>query len=511
MQNETVQQTTEKELTFRTMFTVLKKHAIWISILAIIGAIAVGVLTAVLVPVKYVGKTTFFVNNVSEHGDYIQSTMVSASGALAGNYTQIVTQKITLKEAIKASKLDVFLGLDEYDAMVYLRSHITTTHNEESMMFDIIVTDTNPDRTLAISQALYDVLPGVIADLNTKLAESEKENDYIQATEWVETSDEITIKNPPVVTNALITAVAVFVLFYAIALLFAMLDTIVYNEENLKENFTYPVIGSLPSWNSTGKRARRTLFGKLSGKKRVLGRDGRITRDYTDKILCENTPFAIQEAFKHIRTNISYSKTTEGTPVYVITSSIAGAGKSTIASNLAITFAVAGKRTLLVETDMRCPSFANILGLDSDAQGLSELLADIVKNPDDVIIRNFRENLDVVVSGHIPPNPSELLGQDRLRELLEKWRDEYDIILMDAPPFGEVSDAGVFASYVDGYVVVVRSEYSDINNIRSAIASLTTLNTPIVGFILNDVQPKRGKKYGYGYAYSAQERTTENQ
>ena len=175
MQNETVQATTEKELTFRTMFTVLKKHAIWISVLAIIAAVVVGALTAALVPVKYVGTTTFWVNNVSEHGDYVQSTMVSASAALAGNYTQIVTQKATLKEAIKASKLDVFLGLNEYETMLYLQSHITTSHQEESVMFDIIVTDTNPDRTLAISQAIYDVLPNVVADLNTKLAEGDKE------------------------------------------------------------------------------------------------------------------------------------------------------------------------------------------------------------------------------------------------------------------------------------------------------------------------------------------------
>ena len=83
MQNETLQTTTEKELTFRTMFTVLKKHAIWMAIVAVIAAIVVGVLTAALVPVKYVGTTTFWVNNVSEHGDYVQSTMVSASAALA--------------------------------------------------------------------------------------------------------------------------------------------------------------------------------------------------------------------------------------------------------------------------------------------------------------------------------------------------------------------------------------------------------------------------------------------
>lgn len=510
MQNETVQATTEKELTFRTMFTVLKKHAIWISVLAIIAAVVVGALTAALVPVKYVGTTTFWVNNVSEHGDYVQSTMVSASAALAGNYTQIVTQKATLKEAIKASKLDVFLGLNEYETMLYLQSHITTSHQEESVMFDIIVTDTNPDRTLAISQAIYDVLPNVVADLNTKLAEGDKEQDYIKATEWVETSEEITVKNPPVATNALITAVAVFVLFYAITLLFAMLDTVIYNEENLTENFNLPIIGSLPSWNTSGKKARRNPFGKLFGKKKILGRDGRVQRDYADKVLSESTPFAIQEAFKHIRTNISYSKTTEGTPVYVVTSSVAGAGKSTIACNLAMTFAVAGKRTLLIETDMRCPAFSSILGLDADAQGLSEILADIVKTPDEIVIRDYKENLDIVVSGHIPPNPSELLGQDRLRECLEKWRGEYDIILMDAPPFGEVSDAGVFASYVDGYVIVARSEYSDINNIRSTVSGLAALNTPIVGFILNDVQPKRGNKsYGYSYGYSSYERTAQ--
>ncbi len=503
MQNENTQSTPEKELTFRTMLTVLKKHAIWIAIVAVLLSIVVGTLTALFVPTQYVGKTTFWVNNVSEMGDYVQSTMVSASAALASNYTQIVKQKVTLDKAIDEYKLDQYLGMSKYDTLVYLTNHITTSHSDESVMFDIIVTDTDPTHALHISEAIHGVLPTVIAELNTKLAAGSKEQEYIKSVQWVETEDEITIKNPPVAVNALITFVAVFVVLYAVILLFAMLDTVIYNEQTLKENFDIPVIGSIPSWDTTGKKARRRSFlERILNRKKVVGRDGRVCRDYTEKLLGENTPFAIQEGFKHIRTNISYSKVTKGTPVYVITSSLPGAGKSTVACNLALTFAVAGKRTLLVETDMRCPVFSSILGLDPDAQGLSELLADIVKNPSDVVVSQFRENLDVVVSGHIPPNPSELLAQNRLRECLEEWKNSYDIILMDAPPFGEVADAGVFASIVDGYILVTRSEYSDINAVRSTVQSLTALNAPIVGFIMNDVQPKRGKKnYSYSSSY----------
>ena len=502
MQNETTKNEATKELTFQTMFSVLKKHAIWIGIISLIIAVAVGALTAVLVPVKYVGKTTFWVNNVSEKGDYVQSTMVSASAALAANYTKVVTQKVTLDEAIKEYKLNETLGMSSYETYVYLTKHITTKYEEDSVMFDIYVTDTEQKNVLEISKAIHGVLPEVITSLNTKLAETEKEQEYIKAIEWVSQQEEIQIKSPPVATNTIIALLASFVLLYALVLLLAMLDTIVYDEATLKENFAIPVIGSLPSWDAPGKkRRRRTVLQRMMRRPSYVEADGRVKRNYDDKLLTEQTPFAIQEAFKHLRTNISYSKVTDGTPIYVITSSKPGAGKSTIACNLATTFAVAGKRTLLVETDMRCPVFTSILGIDEEQMGLSELLADIVNDPAEVIVKNYRENLDIITSGHIPPNPSELLGQDRLREYLEKFRGEYDMILMDAPPFGEVVDAGVYASHIDGYLIVARSEHSDIVSVRSTVQSLAALNTPIVGFIMNDVQPKRKKGYGYSYTY----------
>ena len=185
MQNETTKNEATKELTFQTMFSVLKKHAIWIGIISLIIAVAVGALTAVLVPVKYVGKTTFWVNNVSEKGDYVQSTMVSASAALAANYTKVVTQKVTLDEAIKEYKLNETLGMSSYETYVYLTKHITTKYEEDSVMFDIYVTDTEQKNVLEISKAIHGVLPEVITSLNTKLAETEKEQEYIKAIEWV--------------------------------------------------------------------------------------------------------------------------------------------------------------------------------------------------------------------------------------------------------------------------------------------------------------------------------------
>ena len=133
-----------------------------------------------------------------------------------------------------------------------------------------------------------------------------------------------------------------------------------------------------------------------------------IKKDFLkERLLDDNTPFAIKESFNHLRTNILYTtKDITQCPVYAITSSGESAGKSTIIANLAISFAQVPKKVLLIDADMRCPVQNQIFKFPKESIGLSELLSGIEKDPKKAIIHSNYPNLDILGSGHIPPNPS---------------------------------------------------------------------------------------------------------
>lgn len=227
------------------------------------------------------------------------------------------------------------------------------------------------------------------------------------------------------------------------------------------------------------------------------------------RLLDETTPFAIKESFNHLRTNLMYTaKKGDGCPVFAINSADAGVGKSTVISNLAISFAQLGKKVLLVDADMRQPTQFKIFGYDKKHSGLSELLAGLVDNYKDVICTPY-PSLDLLTSGCIPPNPSELINGRIFKDLIHEWKQSYDVVLIDFPPVGIVSDSLSVADIADGYVVVIMMNKSDARRANTAISAIEHVGGKVLGIVINSTSPKGAvygknqKKYGYGYYYSA--------
>ena len=217
-----------------------------------------------------------------------------------------------------------------------------------------------------------------------------------------------------------------------------------------------------------------------------------------------DTPFAIRESFNQLRTNIMYTPNDlDGCPVYAITSAEMSVGKSTISSNLAMSFAHVGKKVLLVDADMRRPAQHKIFGYNRKQAGLSDLIAG-VKGSDDEVICTPAPCLDLITSGPIPPNPSELMHSKRLAAYIEKWRAEYDIVLIDLPPVGIVTDPVTIANHVNGYIVVAMSNKSDAKRINAAIKAIRKTNAKIVGLVINATSLRGEGKHKYadrGYGY----------
>ena len=219
------------------------------------------------------------------------------------------------------------------------------------------------------------------------------------------------------------------------------------------------------------------------------------------RLIDENTPFAIREAFNMLRTNLLYtvSDVTDRCPIYAITSAGENAGKSTVIANLALSFTNLGKRVLLIDGDMRCPTIFHIFDKDIDAPGLSELISGVCN---DVVQKDVRPGLDLITSGRIPPNPSELITGIRFTELLESWKETYDVIFIDFPPVDIVSDSLAVCQQITGYIFAVRSGKTRAATANNTIHAMEQVGARIVGVVLNDYSMKGSTKYGYNDHYS---------
>ena len=231
-------------------------------------------------------------------------------------------------------------------------------------------------------------------------------------------------------------------------------------------------------------------------------------------LLGDHLSFAASEAYKLLRTNLMFALTGTESDCHVvgITSSVRGEGKSTTTLNLACSIAEAGQYVLVIEADMRLPTLAKRLGIDG-SKGISNLLVGMSKGSEVMQRSSLHPNLYVLPAGEIPPNPSELLGSDRMKVTMDVLKKDFDYILLDLPPVTAVSDPLVVSKLVDGMVLVVRQNYSNKRSLTEAVRQLQFVDAKILGFVMTDSDTgpngrkkyykKYYKQYGYGYGYGA--------
>ncbi len=217
-----------------------------------------------------------------------------------------------------------------------------------------------------------------------------------------------------------------------------------------------------------------------------------------------NMSFAASEAYKLLRTNLLFSFSgSEECRVIGFTSSFRGEGKSLTSLNLAYTMAEAGKRILLIEGDMRLPTLGGRLGI-ATKPGLSNMLVSTGNAIQQYAVKtaeNVTVTMDVLVSGDVPPNPSELLGSEKMISLMQILRSRYDFIILDLPPVTAVTDALVACKLVDGMVVVVRSNHAVRGALAETIRQLNLVETRILGFVFNGASESGGGYYKGKYYY----------
>lgn len=204
----------------------------------------------------------------------------------------------------------------------------------------------------------------------------------------------------------------------------------------------------------------------------------------------------ISEEFRTLRTNIQFSMVDKDLKTLMVTSSKQGEGKSTIAANLAVVVASQGKKVLLVDADMRNPSLHKLFKVRNQ-QGLTSILTTQNRQIANLLHKTSQENLELLTSGILPPNPSELLASQRMSQFIEDVKKEYDLIIFDMPPVNIVTDAQVMGNKADGTVFVIRKEVADLSDILKAKELLNLVQANVIGAVFNSKERIKGLNNGY--------------
>lgn len=235
---------------------------------------------------------------------------------------------------------------------------------------------------------------------------------------------------------------------------------------------------------------------KLISRKKHRG----AAAEKTKNIINNDSKFAIVEGYKSARTSLVFSLVAEDNPCVAVTSWSKGEGKSTATVNLAISFAKMGKRVLLLDTDLRRPNVHNLLKIKNGA-GVSEVIGQFVEF-EDAVYRDVVPCLDVLTSGAIPPNPSELIGSTAFGSFMNMVKNQYDYVILDTPPVGVVTDTLLLKEHIAGYVMIIREKVTTHGDIEKANQAIKLTDSKILGFLKVGCSLQDRKKYkkgSYGY------------
>lgn len=217
----------------------------------------------------------------------------------------------------------------------------------------------------------------------------------------------------------------------------------------------------------------------------------------------KDVPFSYVESFKSLRTNLDFIAATEHLNTFLLTSAIPGEGKTNTAINLAISLAEDGKSVVVVDCDLRKPSLSRYLKLGDSFKGITDILMGKA-TVEDALIQFEDLKINVLVSGVIPPNPSELLSSEPMEQLIADLKNSFDYVILDTPPVSVVTDAAILGRYADGAILCVRSNFAPKETVQLAKERLTNVGIHILGVVLTGFDAKNdsgSSAYSYTYEY----------
>lgn len=282
-------------------------------------------------------------------------------------------------------------------------------------------------------------------------------------------------------------------------------DTVHTREDVQAATGGVPVLGLIPrirTASGNGRPARRKRRG-------APATDADDVRHLEERLVAgRDTRNPVSEAYRNLRTNITFSRAERTPKTLVFTSPLPRDGKSTSAANLAITLAQQGLDVILVDADLRRGVLHSVFDRSREP-GLSQAL--LGREPLDAVVQEVElgesGKLDFVATGTLPPNPAELLGSKAMEGLLEELESRYEVVILDSPPLNVVTDAAVLGTKTDGVILIARASSTESGALRYAVEQLRNVGGGALGTVLNDVDFRKDGQYysygsyGYGYQY----------
>lgn len=444
----------------RDYFRVLRRGWWVLATSALLGVGAAVAVSVVQTPI-YSATAKVFVSTTSAGtvSDLVQGNAFSVQRVRT--YSDLVATPLVLSPVIKQLDLDMTPEL--------LATKIVASAPLDTSIIVITVNDEDAIRAAAIANSASDNLASVVEDIETPAVKDAISP--VKLTRAQEATVPAIPTSPKVPLYVALGAAAGLILGILIALLRETLETRIRNESDLKQVTDVAVLGGI-GFDPNAADNPLTVHADPQSRR--------------------------AESFRTLRTNLSFLEVARAERSFVITSSIQSEGKSTTGANLAIALADAGFRVLLVDADLRRPTIADYMGLEGTV-GLTDVLIGRVELRD-VMQPWGMAGLFVLTAGHIPPNPSELLGSVRMSELIAELNEIFDVVLFDSPPLLPVTDAAILAKKVGGTIMVVAARRTHKNQLRGALAALSNVGAPVSGIVLT-MLPSKGANVGYELGY----------
>jgi capsular exopolysaccharide synthesis family protein len=437
----------------------LRQHWLLVALITLAGTTGAAAYSWLQTPV-YQADTQLFVSTSSDGGDITQLTQGSTfTQQRVKSYTDLVTSPRVLTPVIRQ------LQLSETSDQLAVR--VKATSPLDTVLIDVTVTDVSPVRARDIADAVAAQVPALVAQLETPDGRS---TSPVKVSITRRATVAATPISPRKSLNLALGLLVGLGLGVGAAVLRDGLDRTVSSRAQAAQIANAPVLGTVAD-------------DPKASEARLITADGFSLR---------------AEAYRHLRTNIRFLSVDHQLRSLVVTGSVAGEGKTTTAANLAIALAQSGERVVLIDADLRRPTVADVFGLPAGIGLTTVLLGEVAP---DAALQNWRNDLplQVLASGPVPPNPSELIGSARMADLIRHLTDAGTTVVIDSPPLLPVTDAAVLARATDGALVVTRAGATHTDQLAGAVAILRTAGATVLGLVLNRVTGRSSSGYGSGY------------
>lgn len=439
-----------EELSLMEYIYIIQRKFWVIALITVISVIISGVVSFYVLVPEYETFTTLMLSKPNTGmvvNEAIQYNDVLLNQKLVLTYEQIAKSRLVSNEVIKN------LGLNLTPEQLGKKVKVSLV--EDTEIIKIVVNDNDPELAARIANETAQVFKKNIA--------------IIMKIENVQVIDKAEVPINPAKPRPMLNIAIAGILGIMISLLLVFLleymDNTIKTPSDIESYLNTPVIGMIPK---------------------------------SFELPIHNNPKSpTSEAFRTLRTNIQFSNIDKNIKSIVITSSGPAEGKSTVVSNLAITMAQIDKKVLLIDADLRMPRIHKIFSTPN-FDGLTTVLAEELDYKD-VIVSTVMDNLDILTSGPIPPNPAEILSSNRMKAFFKKVNGDYDMVLLDTPPIGAVTDAAVLATECDGVILVCAINQTVIKASVNAKELLRKVNANILGIVLNKIPLKKGGYFNYHY------------